>query len=92
MYVRFPFTESLLTILMHVLYVLYSLSSRPTHIQHIYIYEQYLYIVSTATCFDASADFQAVLSFCLDKVTKIITVTNSIKTVYQNVNNCCHYS
>jgi len=43
-------------ILMYVPCILYSLLSRPTNAQHIYIYN-ILYIVSTATCFDTSTSY-----------------------------------
>jgi len=39
------------------------------------------YVIHTPTCFDASAFLHVVLSFYFAKVTKLIRVTNSIKSV-----------
>jgi hypothetical protein len=49
---------------------------------YIYIYKQYfIYIVSSPTCFNAPASSSGILSFCFATVTKIIRVTNPIKSV-----------
>jgi hypothetical protein len=51
-------------ILMYVLYILYSWLYRPTNAQHTYI-NNILYIVSTATCFDASTSYTVSLKHVL---------------------------
>ena len=68
-------------VLMYVPCVLYSLLSRPTNAQHIrvcvcvcvYIYiNNILFIVSAATCFDASASSSVGRNLVLAKVTKLL--------------------
>jgi len=52
-----------------------------THI-YLFIYvDNILYDVSTPTCFDVSHYLNGVIFFYFAKVTKIIKVTNSIKSV-----------
>ena len=51
-----------------------------------------LYTVSTATCFATAASPSDSLILLFPKFTKAIQVTNSIKSVYQNVYICDHYS
>jgi hypothetical protein len=56
------------------------LLSRPTNAQHIYI-NNILYIVNTPEVSIHLHHLQGVLSFYFAKVTKLIRVTNSIKSL-----------
>jgi len=68
---------------MYVLCVLYGwLSDQQMH--NIYNWQYFIYRKHSPTCFDASTS-SSVLSFYCAKVTKIIKVTNSIKSVDYNV-------
>jgi hypothetical protein len=58
----------------------YFLLSRPTNAQHIYI-NNILHIISTITCFDASASSSGSLNFYFAKFTKIVKFTYWIKSL-----------
>ena len=63
------FPQTSLTILMYEPCILYSLLSRPTNAQYIYMFI-YLCIVSTPTCFNASASSSGILILLLGYIYK----------------------